>query len=545
MNSHTTETALEDPRCGVKSMSLGPSLEDTPAAKTPRLLTDLLHNAAEGCGDRIAVLSGRQRFSYAEVEGYSDRVAGQLLLHGIQPGDRVIIGLPNSAEFIMACFAVWKARAIAVVLDHQIQAASLQGILERVEPAALIAESNFAEKTFAMPELVRSIRAVFLKRDRGPAFEQQHIAPGPLPIIGKNEGRSTRIAGRAQPDDLATITFTSGTTGMPKGVMHTHASILACAAYTQSYLQLSQSDVVMLPLPLSHVLAFRRFLTCFLAQCALIICPNIFIMKQLAEDRPTGLVLVPSACNVLLDNFDASLQIRGECLRYVEIGSEPISVERLNQLKAILPKAKIHLTYGLTEGRVGYLMPGPNGILDRLESSSYGLEIKVVDGNGFPVHAGESGEILISGSGLFHGYWGDPAETQAALKKHGFRTGDMGRVDENGKIQLMGRLDDMLKVGGHKIHPREIEAVLQRHPSVAEAVVAGCSAPAKKTNSALRAFVIPKKGLIVSEKELLAYCREHLELYKVPASICLRESFPRTALGKIQRALIANCRESH
>ena len=112
-------------------------------------------------------------------------------------------------------------------------------------------------------------------------------------------------------------------------------------------------------------------------------------------------------------------------------------------------------------------------------------------------------------------------------------------MDENGRIRLIGRLDDIIKVGGHKIHPREIESVLQRHPSVAEAVVVGHRDPGASLGSVLQAFVVLKKGVTVSDSELLAYCQEHLELYKVPATICFRESFPKTALGKIQRNRVA------
>ena len=183
-----------------------------------------------------------------------------------------------------------------------------------------------------------------------------------------SEAKTERSRVSAQPDDFATIIFTSGSTGTPKGVMHTHESTLACASFTHSFLQLSKCDVMMVPLPLHHILAFRRLLTCVLAQCSVVIAPDIFIMKQILTCRPTGLVLVPAACNILIDNFSGFLREHGASLRYVEIGSEPIHPERLSALQGILPNAQIHLTYGLTEGLVGYLKRGPNGVFDRLAS---------------------------------------------------------------------------------------------------------------------------------------------------------------------------------
>jgi acyl-coenzyme A synthetase/AMP-(fatty) acid ligase len=416
--------------------------------------------------------------------------------------------------------------------------ANLRHILERTEPTALIAGNSFAARVQGMPEILGSFHAFFLTEPTKIAGASQIVVES-LQTALFSEAETGTLPADAQPEDVATINFTSGSTGTPKGVMHTHESTLACASFTLAFLELSKSDVMMVPLPLHHILAFRRFLTCFLAQCTLVIAPDIFIIKQFQSFRPTGLVLVPAACNLLVDNFSAFFHDQGDSLRYVEIGSEPISPERLGALQAMLPHTQIHLTYGLTEGRVGYLKPGPNGVFDRLASSNQGLEVKVVDSQGAPIRPGETGEILLKGSGLFKGYWGDSPEALAETKNNGFRTGDMGLMDGNGDVQLMGRMDDILKVGGHKVNPREVEVVLQRHPGVAEAVVVGVADQDKNMEIALHAFVVPRKGTRPIAPELVAHCREHLELYKVPARVYFRESFPKTALGKIQRHLVA------
>lgn len=152
---------------------------------------------------------------------------------------------------------------------------------------------------------------------------------------------------------------------------------------------------------------FDAFLPVCWSQCTVVVAPDIFITKQFFEFRPTGLVLVPGACNILIDNFASFFRDNGNSLRYVEIGSEPMPQEKLDALKAILPNAQIHLTYGLKEGRVGYLKAGSNGVFDHLAGSNQGLEIRVVDSQGRPVSRGETGEILLTGSGLFKGYGGD------------------------------------------------------------------------------------------------------------------------------------------
>jgi len=539
INTLSNQRAVEDRRSAFNAEGITATPEGISEENRPRVLTDVLRIAETTCGDQVKVVSSTQRLSYAEIGRYSDRLASRLVAHDVNPGDRVVIGLPNSTEFIIACFAVWKARGVVVAIDHHAQAENLRSILERTEPVVLIAEANFAEKIQEMPVPLRSFRAFFLKNGCTDPSATGQISVESFHSAIESDAELANLPVVAQPDDLATITFTSGSTNVPKGVMHTHESILACASFTLSYLQLSRDDVMMLPLPLHHVLAFRRFLTCFLAQCTLVLASDIFMMRQFSTARPTGLVLVPSACDILIDKFADFFHKQGECLRYVEIGSEPISGERLHALQTILPNVRVHLTYGLTEGRVGYLRAGSNGVFDRLDRSNQGVEIAVVDADGDPVGEGETGEILIFGSGLFKGYWGDSVATQTQWKEAGFRTGDLGIVDENGRIRLAGRIDDIIKIGGHKINPREIETVLQRHPAVAEAVVTGRVAAQGDLGNALQAFVVCRKGFVASDIELLAYCREHLELYKVPATIHFRVSLPKTSLGKIQRHIVA------
>lgn len=502
------------------------------------LLQDALRHAAEQCAQETKFFSGSERLSFAEIDAASDRLARRLIEQQIRPGDRVILGLPNSSAFITACFAIWKARAVVVALDPATRSGNLQSILERTEPTALICTSSFAERVRETPAVLRFFKAIFL--DDLPAGSPE----GPIPVESLAQAISTAQAATALPigahaDDLASITFTSGSTGVPKGVMHTHAGILACASYTLNFLQLSRSDVIVVPLPLHHILAFRRYLTAFLAQCSILIAPDIFVaLAHFPKLRPTGLVMVPAACNMLIDNFAAFFRQNGGSLRYLEIGSEPMSPERLAALQDILPNTQILLTYGLTEGRVGYLKAGPNGVYNRVPSSNDGLDVHVIDNEGKRVGAGETGEILLNGSGLLKGYWGDAQEALDKIKNEGFRTGDMGLMEANGDVQLMGRIDDILKVGGHKINPREVEAVLQRHPAIAEAVLVGLADPRKIMEAKLHALIVLRTETAPSDEELSAHCRKHLEPYKIPATFHVRTSFPKTPVGKIQRHLV-------
>jgi long-chain acyl-CoA synthetase len=516
-------------------------LRDAAEQGGPLLLQDTLRIAARDCGEQTKFYSGSERLSYSEIDRQSDHLAQRLITKHVAPGDRVIVALPNSAAFIVACFAIWKTRAVLVALDPAIRSTNLQGILQRTEPAALVAAGNFVERVREMPEVLQSFRVFFLKDAATLNPSANQVAVESLQDAIALGSQNVVLPAGARPDDLAIITFTSGSTGVPKGVMHTHESTLACASYTLKFLELSQNDVMAVPLPLHHILAFRRYLTAFLAKCTTFIAPDIFVALGLfPELRPTGLVMVPAACNMLIDSFAPFFREHGGSLRYLEIGSEPMSPERLSALQDILPSTKILLTYGLTEGRVGYLKAGPKGVFNRIPSLNDGLEVRVVDGDDRSVSPGETGEILLKGTGLLKGYWGDSQEALDKIKKNGFHTGDMGLSEPNGDVQLMGRIDDILKVGGHKINPREVETVIMRHPGVAEAVLVGLADPKKIMEAKLHAFIILRGDSAPTTEELIAHCRKHLEPYKVPATFQVRTtSFPKTPLGKIQRHLVA------
>ena len=506
------------------------SLTDRPA-----LLTDALHAAARNTRGSGRLLCGDGSASYAELELLSNRLAARLLHYGIRPADRIIIGLPNSAEFFIACFAAWKIRAIAVPVDPTIRPVNLQQIIEATVPRVLVADENFAARVLKL-DCVSCFRALFL-RDYDPgSLSPTHLPAESLAELFCSDDELPELLSGARPDDVVTINFTSGSTGTPKGVMHTHRSCIACAAYTRDFLHLSSSDLTSIPLPFHHVLAFRRVLTCILANSSVAVSSDIFAaMRMIPRLRPSGLVLVPAACNIMIEKFGKFLRGHPGILRYLEIGSEPVSPERLEALHDLLPGTKIHLTYGLTEGRVGYLHPSASGRLNRLPGSNHGLEIRVVDAAGKPVPPGDTGEILLQGEGLFCGYWGESLSARDRIAVSGFRTGDMGRPDSEGNVELLGRVDDILKIGGRKINPREIEKVVNAHPAVSESFIVGIPDPKGVLEMQLHAYVVLKPRASLNHVELEAFCSRRLEPFKIPARFHYRNSFPKTALGKIQR----------
>ncbi len=504
-------------------------------------LPDVLHDASRA-GAPGALICGPVQSSYAEVDVLSDRLARALIAKGVGPGDRVLTVLPNSVEFVIACFAAWKARAVVVPEYSAIRAANLAHILGDCAPAALIVDHNLAEQLESMPEALSSVEAIFIKDRTFSLSGLDRIEVESLDAILEREAHAhVALPDGATPDEAASITYTSGSTGMPKGVINTHESWLAGAMFTRDYPRLTASDRMVISLPLHHGFAFRQMLAYILANGTFVIASDIYqALKLLREQRPTALLLVPAACNIAIDHFAPVLKEADSFLRYVEIGSAAIAPERLQQLRDLLPTTDVHLPYGLTEARVGFLTQGPDGLLNRITTISPGLELSVVDADGRPVTPGEIGEIKLRGRGLMKGYWGRPRSEYQALRNDGFRTGDMARVDTNGDVVLLGRIDAMLKVGGRKVNPSEVEMALNRHSGVVESAVAGVPDPNGILENELHAFVVLHRGATLTETELLAHCRQLIEPYKVPARIHFRTSLPKSPVGKILRHALPN-----
>jgi long-chain acyl-CoA synthetase len=510
-----------------------------PKSNCSMLLSQILREIAQRPREQGSITCRTTRISYAEIDFLSDRLAAALVRRGIGPGSRVVMVLPNSVEFVIACFAIWKVRAIVVPEDTTIRPNNFRHILEETQPAAVIVDSNLAVQLEGMHGALDCVKVIFLKDCAFALSTLAGIAVESLDAVLQCGARATALPAGARPDEVVSITYTSGSSGAPKGVMHTHESWLAGAAFTRDYLEISAKDKIVVPLPLHHAYAFRQILAYLLTGGSVVIAADIYsALRLITEERPTALLLVPAACNILIDHFASVLRKADSILRYVEIGSGAMTPEGLNSLKGLLPDVQLYLSYGLTEARVGFLKPGPDGLLNKIASYSPGLQLQVVDSQDQPVAQGQTGEIVLRGRGLMKGYWGDPPAAQERLRSRGLRTGDMGRVECGGEVALLGRLDDVLKVAGHKISPLEVERTLNRHPAVRESVVAGLPDPGGIMEQELHAFVVLRTDAASSASELLAYCRQSLEPHKVPARIHLLASLPKSPLGKVQRQLL-------
>jgi len=497
---------------------------------------DLLRASAEKRPENTVIAHGNRRASYGEVHANSELLAAALNEMGLRRGDRVVIALENSAEYITSYFGVIRAGCAAVAVNVNISTQSLLKIVADCAPKAIIARHAFFRKHGSSSELseLKSIIAAgpnesgIRSNDNVVTLEQCYEAsPGRLSANGRSES------------DLAMIIYTSGTTGEPKGVMLSHRNLASNTASIISYLGLTGGDSVMVVLPFYYSYGNSLLLT-HAAQGAKLVLENSFmypnvVLASMAREEVTGFAGVPSTFAILChrSNFkNAELP----SLRYMTQAGGPMPHDMAYEIIKTVPHAKLYIMYGQTEAsaRLSYL--APEDLLRKYGSVGKaipGVTLEVLNEAGEKVAPGETGEIVASGDNIMGGYWAKPEETSRTVRGNRLYTGDIATVDDEGYIYIVSRKTELIKSGGHRIAPREIEEVLLKDPRVFEAAVVG-----KKdqiAGEAVCAFVVLKDGCECDKNDLMRLCSKHLAAFKVPKEIRFIKALPKTESMKVKK----------
>lgn len=507
------------------------------------LVGDFLKNSAELFPNKTALIFGKRKLTYEEMNISANRLANALVSYGIKRDDRVGIFLDNSVEAVIAIFATLKANATFVVINHTTKFQKLSYILNNCRISGLIAGwdkfdlVSRTHKTAPSLEFVifsgRKEESAGIDPNRFLDYEELLKSSAPEPPPSK-----------CIDQDLATIIYTSGTTGVPKGVMMTHLNVVSACTSITTYLENTQSDIILDVLPLSFDYGLYQVLMAFKTGGTIVLEKTFLypfdIVKTIRRERVTGFPGVPTIFALLLQlehlkGYDFSH------LRYITNTAAALPVSHVKKLREVFPHTKIYLMYGLTEcKRVSYLPP--EEVDRRSDSVGRGMlneEVYIVNEKGERVKPGEIGELVVRGSNVMRGYWELPEETDKVLKpgKHpGERvlyTGDLFRMDEEGYLYFVARKDDIIKTRGEKVSPKEVESVLYRLHEVLEAVVMGVPDPI--LGEAVGAVVVLKKGADITEEEVRRFCAQNLEDFMVPKSVEFRKSLPKTETGKIKK----------
>ncbi len=558
---------MESSDAGVDGRAPRDGLSHVVGATVPALsaatVGEFLDAAVARFPQGLAVVFREQgvRRTWREFQADVDRTAAGMLALGLAKGDRVGIWSPNRYEWLLTQFATARVGLILVNINPAYRIAELEYALNKVQCKAIVSAASFKSSDY-----------LGMLRDLAP--ELDHGAPGELRaarlphlrlVIRMGAQRSAgmmnfdevparatealiaraREIGRGLTcDEAINVQFTSGTTGAPKGAPLTHHNIVNNARFIAGAMRLTQDDRLCIPVPLYHCFGMvLAVLACVSSGAAMVFPSEGFdataTLDAVAAERCTALHGVPTMFIAELDHPDfASYDLR--TLRTGIMAGSPCPIEVMKRVVSDMHMSEVTIAYGMTETSPVSFQSGTDDPLQRRVSTvgriQPHLEVKIVDGDGRVVAAGEKGELCTRGYSVMQGYWGDEQRTREAVRDGWMHTGDLATIDAEGYCNIVGRVKDMLIRGGENVYPREIEEFLFAHPKVQQVQVFGV--PDVKYGEEVCAWIVLKPGESSSEGEIRDWCRERIAHYKVPRYVRFVDELPMTVTGKAQKFLM-------
>ena len=509
------------------------------------LLHDYLIRSAARSPAKVALVCQGQRVTYGELESRSNALAHTLVRRGVARGDRVVVFGDNTIETVVSFWAVLKANAVVCVVNPLTKADKLAYLLRDCRATALVSDAHLAAVFGAAVSKSEHLRTVIVSGTLEP--HRARALPGCLSWAqALAEGRSDAAPTRQTIDiDLAAIIYTSGSTGDAKGVMLTHRNMLAAATAITTYLESTEDDVTLGVLPLAFDYGLYQMIMAFRLGGRLVLERSFTypaeVLNRVVAEGVTVFPGVPTIFAILaemktLKDFDFSK------IRCVTNTAAALPTKHIDLLREVFRNARIFSMYGLTEcKRCTYLPPED---IDR-KPTSVGVaipntELWIVGEDDEVLGPNEVGQLVIRGATVMRGYWEKPEETAKKLRPGPFPgemvlyTGDYCRLDEEGYLYFVGRMDDIIKSRGEKVAPKEVEHVIFNIAGVKECAVVGVPDPV--LGHAVKAFVVLEKGVAMTEKQVQIECQRHLENFMVPKLVQFVAELPKTDTGKIKKA---------
>ncbi|MBN1194471.1 MAG: AMP-binding protein [Methanomicrobiaceae archaeon] len=523
---------------------------------------EMLKRICDSYPDTEAVVSVEQniRYTYREFLGKVEEVARGLMALDVEKGDRVGIWAMNYAEWVVVQFASAKIGAIMVNLNPAYRTYELEYVLKQAEIHTILLQGRFKTSDYvgmfyeACPEAIES-RPGRIKSDKFP-FLRNVVFIGDIPyngmfmwneMIDKGQNISRdELAEREESltfDDPINIQYTSGTTGFPKGVVLTHHNVLNNGYFIGEGMKFTEKDRLCIPVPFYHCFGMvLSNLACVTHGSTMVLPSPTFdaeaVLRTVQEERCTALHGVPTMFIAELRHPNFS-KYSYDTLRTGIMAGSPCPVEVMKEVNTRMNMSEIVIVYGQTETSPGITMTTTDDPIER-RVSTVGrtfphVELKIVDPQTQKmVLKGMPGEICARGYVVMKCYYNNPSATHSTIDANGWNhTGDLGEMDEEGYIRIVGRLKDMVIRGGENIYPREIEEFLHMHPKIQDAYVFGV--PDVKYGEELMAWVKPEDGLELTDQEIRDWCTGKIARYKIPRYFKFVDEFPMTVSGKIQK----------
>lgn len=498
-----------------------------------RTVSELMRNRTRTYGKKPFFYFKDQVFTYEDVHDKTGRLAAALKRLGVARGDRVVVGLPNIPEIILSYTAVAKAGAAYVAIHVALSEREIIYVLNNSEAVAMIATDNVVEKVLPHLDELPYLQTVIQVG--------QPSRPNVIPF-GELLEEQDHVDGNEQPSDIFMLSYTSGTTGNPKGAIITHERLFNNTNRLATALKMTSDDVSMDTLPYNHIFApFVGWLPMLGTGGSFVLREEFHpraVLQDIGRFRGTYITGVTPMYVTMLeelkrnpDRYDVT------SLRFTFCAATPIPLEIQTEFERITSAPMIQ-AYGQTEvGPMVLLEP-----LDRPKGYHPGtcgtnlwedIELKLVDSESREVPTGEPGELIVKSPDIMLGYWKMPEETAETIRDGWLHTGDVLRVDEDGYYYFVDRIKHMIKTSGKNVYPAEVEKVLMMIPEVKEVAVIGMPDPVR--GESVEAFLLLHEGATLSKKQVLEYCRNHLAPYKVPRKVHFVDDFPRTVTRKIRK----------
>ena len=526
----------------------------------------MLRRTADAHGEAVATVFYGARLTYRELDDAADRFAASLRRMGVRPGDRVGLIVPNSPAYIIAFFGIQRAGGIVVQTNPLYTPRELAALYADAGATAAVCLDLFLSNLLkAKPETpLREVVVVDLK-DFLPAplstlypirrrSDLKKAGHWPLEVpdepwmhtfreMLKTPGERGAEPQTVDPDGVAVLQYTGGTTGTPKGAMLTHRTLIANAYQCASWVPGTEMarERTLIAIPLFHIYGLMAgLLVSVRLASTMLLLPDPrdlkHLLKVIDRERPTLFPAVPTLYVALMNHP----RLRKADMRGIQAclsGAAPLPLEVRRRWES-LTGGRLVEGYGLTEAST---VVSANPLTqDGLVKEGVGIpfpdtDVRIVDletgTRDLPV--GEAGELLVRGPQVMKGYWNQPEETAATLRDGWLHTGDIARMDEDGYLYIVERKKDLIIASGFNVYPREVEEVLYSHPAVLEAAAIGVPDPYR--GETVKAFVVLKPGTTATDQEIIAFCRERLAAFRVPRQVEFRTDLPKSQIGKVLR----------
>ncbi|MGW6404003.1 class I adenylate-forming enzyme family protein [Streptomyces sp. NPDC055134] len=498
-------------------------------------LSALLDSVVRSAGDKEAVVYREQRWNYREFAESARRAATVLSDAGLRPGDRLAVMTYNTPAFLFAAFGAWYAGATLVPVNHKLQTAEVERQLRHCGARLALVDVEIGERATAA-----DVDVTWLV-----SHADADAATRPADSFESRVAGAEPCGAEAGPDsDIAQILYTSGTSGIPKGCMHTHRGITLTAGHTADTIPLRAEDRFLICMPIWHASPLNNWTLGTLVRGATVVLQREYdprgMLETIQRERVTAMFGAPIALIAPVQSVADFADFDLTSVRAWIYGAGPLDADTARRLMKAYGSDDFHQVYGMSEmGPAGTsLSPAEQvtkaGSIGR--GGMAGVDLRVVRPDGTDAGSGDTGEIWLRSETRMVGYLGDEAATAEVFAGDWYRSGDLGRVDEDGFVTIVDRMKDVIITGGENVASQEVEGALRGHPDVLDVAVVG--SPHPQWGETVVAVVVPRDGTEPDLAGVRAWLESRIARYKIPRELVLRPELPRTPSGKITKHVL-------